>query len=122
MLRKISYQPFVALALLILAVIACGGGGNNEAAATNTPAPTATPDITANFISFTSETSGLSLRHPADWAIDDGFVLTVASSNELLSSTEGVTDGAILVFVSSPRADFAGTDPKPGGHPRTNRT
>ncbi len=114
MLRKISYQPFVALALLILAVIACGGGGNNDsdAAATNTPAPTATPDITANFTSFTSETLGLSLRYPADWAIDDSFVLTVASSNELLSSTEGVTDGAILVFVSSPRADFAGTDPK----------
>jgi hypothetical protein len=111
MLRKFSYQSLFALAVLVLSVIACGGGGNANNEATNTPAPTATPDITANFISITSETSGVIVSYPSDWVTDDSFFLSIASNAVLLESTES-QEGAIMIFLSDTPANLGGNDPK----------
>jgi len=111
MLRKFSYQSLFALAVMILAVIACGGGGNANNEATNTPSPTATPDITANFVSITSETSGVIVSYPPDWVTEDIFFLSIASDAAVLESTES-QEGAIMIFLSDTPANLGGTDPK----------
>lgn len=111
MLRKFSYRSLFALSVLILAVLACGGGGNANNEATHTPAPTATPDITANFISYTSENSGVIVSYPSDWARDDTFFLSIASDEALLETTES-QEGALIAFLSDTPANLGGNDPK----------
>lgn len=112
MFRKFRYQTFIAFVVLMLAVLACGGGGNsgnNNEAATSVP-PTATPDPTANFTTYTSETSGVIVSHPPDWAMDDTFFLQLASDETLLG-TPDADEGALMAFLSDTPANLGGSDP-----------
>lgn len=112
MMKKFRYETFVALVVLMLAMLACGGGGNsgdNNEEATNAPA-TATPDPAANFTSYTSETSGVIVSYPPDWAMDDTFFLQLASDETLFSSTDA-NEGALMAFFSDTPANMGGSDP-----------
>lgn len=112
MIRKFRYETFIAFVLLMLAMLACGGGGNsgnNNETATSVP-PTATPDPAANFTTHTSETSGVIVSYPPDWAMDDTFFLQLASDETLLG-TPDADEGALMAFLSDTPANLGGSDP-----------
>lgn len=112
MIRKFRYETFIAFVVLMLAMLACGGGGNsgnNNEEATSVP-PTATPDPAANFTTYTSETSGVIVSYPPDWAMDDTFFLQLASDETLLG-TPDADEGALMAFLSDTPANLGGSDP-----------
>ena len=78
---------------------------------TEEPEPTATADPTAGFDSYTSDENGITVSYPADWAIEDFFFINLASSEELLEDTEGMTEGAAMIIFAAPSSDFNSSDP-----------
>ena len=68
------------------------------------PEPTATPDITADFIGLMSSQHGIALRHPADWVVEDGPTLVLASDQAVLADTSGQTTGTLLILNEAPTA------------------
>ncbi len=135
MLLKSGFRPVLVLVVLLLAALACNFGAGDpeptsEPASANTavpaadptieesapeptkePAPTATADPTANFESYTSDENGVTVSYPADWAIEDFFFINLASSEELLEDTEGMTEGAAMIIFAAPSSDFESSDP-----------
>ena len=95
------------LALLtVLLVVACGGREEPTPVPptavpqpTATPQPTAVPDPTAGFTSYTSEAFGITIKHPAGWAVEDDPVagLTLASDVSLINiDSTDADEGAVL--------------------------
>jgi ligand-binding sensor domain-containing protein len=96
----------LALAALLLLVAACGGGEEEPTAVpptavppTAVPQPTAVPDPTAGFTSYNSEAFGITIKHPAGWAVEDDPVagLTLASDADLINiDSTDADEGAVL--------------------------
>ncbi len=136
MLLKPRFRPVLALILLIVVGLACNFGQGDdpeptaEPAATEAPAeapveepteapepteepePTATADPTEGFESYSSEEFGISLAYPADWAIEEFFFISLASSEALLTEgPEGKTEGAVMLVFSAPVTEYTSADP-----------
>lgn len=81
---------------------------------TDVPAPTATPEpeVGADFIPFTSEAEGFSLRYPDSWFTADLFGFAMfASAQELLDSPDVGEEGGVAVIISGDAAEFEASDP-----------
>lgn len=129
MLSKSGFKPVLALVVLLITALACGFGGEDPtptpepantavpateeptAEPTEAPEPTATADPTAGFESFTSDESGVTVGYPADWAIEDLFFVSLASSEALLEDTEGMTEGGVMLIFTAPSSDYESSDP-----------
>jgi hypothetical protein len=80
-------------------------------APTPTPEPSPTPDFTADFVTYENAETGLSLQHPADWAIQDFFVLLLATDEEILDAPETLEEGAVVVVTAGDTESLGSTDP-----------
>ena len=69
---------------------------------TATPLPTATADPSGNFIAFLSTDFGVALRHPPNWIVNEGELLKVASTADLLTRTRLDESGALLEISFAP--------------------
>ncbi len=126
---------FTKLIILLFALpaLACALTGGDEPTATPPPvataevaAPTTAPtdvpptptieaeptaDVTANFVSYTSDETGITVEHPSDWAVQDFFVLVIATDETLFDAPGAIQEGAGVVFASGEDTDFVSTDP-----------
>lgn len=80
-----------------------------EPTATAEPEPTA--DLSAGFTELVSENTGITVRYPGDWAMDDNFMLMLASDPEMMAGGEDFTSGALLVAFNGPIDEFESPDP-----------
>lgn len=76
---------------------------------TDTPEPTATPAITADFVTLENPELGISIQHPADWVAEDFFVLVIASDQEILDSPDAPEEGAAMIMLTG-STDTLGAD------------
>ena len=117
--------------LFALPALACALTDGDEPTATpaataEVAAPTAAPtdvpptptleaeptvDVTAGFVSYTSDETGITVQHPADWAVQDFFVLVIATDETLFDAPGAIQDGAGVVFAAGPADEFESTDP-----------
>ncbi|MFZ0546102.1 MAG: hypothetical protein WAM60_11720 [Candidatus Promineifilaceae bacterium] len=130
-MKKSLFHKF-AILLLALPALACGllsadptptpeptatTAPTDTPAPTNTPAPTPTPqpspttDITADFIPYENTEMGLSLQYPADWAVQDFFVVLLATDEQLFDAPEAVQEGAVMVVAADTTETLGDTDP-----------
>lgn len=87
---------------------------------TETPTPVPTPEVTVEFVEYTSEFAGLTLSHPEEWALFDFFFVIIASRQDILDlmMDSALTDdalalesGAILIAIAGATEEFNITDP-----------
>lgn len=80
--------------------------------ATNTPAP-ADPTSTAEDLqTYNDEATGLTFEYPQTWTIDeDGDLITIASSGELLESERFDREGAGVIFMFRSMDEFESQEP-----------
>jgi hypothetical protein len=82
-----------------------------EAPPTPTPEPEPTVDLSADFVSYTSPETGITISHPADWAVQDFFVLLLATDETFFDAPGAIQNGAGVVFAAGPADEFESTDP-----------
>ena len=84
----------------------------SEASDTTEDTPTSDPDasgdLAADFSSYLSPESGVSVRHPSDWFIEGFFGrITIASREELIDDTMSLQDEAIVIVVAKEASEFS---------------
>lgn len=134
-MKKSLFQKSIIL-LFALPALACALTGGEEPTATPTTAPVATTeviatvpatevpptptlevvveptvDLTADFISHTSPETGITVQHPSDWAIQDFFILLIATDETIFDAPGAISEGAGVVFAAGPAEDFESTNP-----------
>jgi hypothetical protein len=75
--------------------------------------PTATPEPvpTADFVTYENAEMGLTVQHPADWAVQDFFVLLLATQEELFDAPGAIQEGAVMVIAADTTESLGNTDP-----------
>lgn len=97
-----KYQLLLLLLASLMMLVACGGSeeepttdtNETETSETNNTEP-AEEDPTADFVSFSDETAGVSLKHPADWVIEaESGAVMLASNQAIIDDSDA--EGAIV--------------------------
>lgn len=96
-------------------VLPDGSAAGPQATATPVP-PTATPDLTADFVSYTTEEGFLSLQHPPGWLIlEEGDMIAALSDESLaeafLRNEDYSQPAGFVVGRIGPTHDFDSDDP-----------
>lgn len=113
--RAVPYTLIVIL-LLALLVTACGAGEATETETEPTPPPEPTVDVAAAFVTYESEFTGLSVGHPADWAVEDFFLILLSNNEALLDAfgdepPEDMAEDALVLLLADDLDAFDDQDP-----------
>ena len=126
-MRKSICWISIALTILVLANLACGLGGKEEPTATPlpptatqaptpTPKPTPTPEPVApvsDMISAESETYGVRLSYPEDWAYEDViFFIVLSSVPDFSFDDEEMPEGMVVLIIAGSSDDLDDTSPE----------
>jgi hypothetical protein len=73
---------------------------------TEAPPTEAPPPEDSDLTTYVSESSGITVQYPSDWAVEDFVFLIIASEEGLLDETTSPDEGGVVVIISNAAEDM----------------
>ncbi len=79
---------------------------------TEAPPTEAAPPETGDLTTYFSESNGVTVQYPSDWAVQDFLFLLIASEEGLLEQTTSPDEGGVVVIIGNAAEDMPAGSPE----------